>query len=51
MLVEAPADSRVRKLVRYELKALERMREEEANVATRDEADGGAAAGDVKECA
>ena len=51
VLVGAPADSRVRKLARYELKALERMREEEANVATRDEADGGAAAGDVKECA
>ena len=36
VLVEASADSRVRKLARYELKALERMWEEEANVATRD---------------
>ena len=39
VLVEAPADSRVRKLARYELGALERVRKEdpEANVATRDE--------------
>ena len=37
VLAEAPANSRVKKLARYEPKALERMREDEANVATRDE--------------
>ena len=37
VLAEAPTDSGVRKLARCELKVLERMREGEANVATRDE--------------
>ena len=37
VLVEAPAGVSVRKKARYEMKALERMREDEANVAARDE--------------
>ena len=38
MTEEAPHDSVTRKKARYELKALERVREDEANVAARDEA-------------
>ena len=38
VIEEAPEGSTTRKRARYELKALERAREDEANVAVRDEA-------------
>ena len=38
VIEKAPHGSRTRKKARSELKALERVREEEANVAVRDEA-------------